>query len=64
MKLSADTAFLQRENEQLRAALIDERQRKEERKLLKAQELDARRRARAQAKLDRESRKLKQLPTG
>lgn len=29
MKLSADTAFLQRENEQLRAALIDERQRKE-----------------------------------
>ena len=107
MKLSADTAFLQRENEQLRAALIDERQRKEriqpgtlelsnnyhsgatfwspqkvrearhqykqkqrdheelqrqkaiavkareERKLLKAQELDTRRRARAQAKLDR-----------
>ncbi|KAG9382238.1 hypothetical protein A1F94_007892 [Pyrenophora tritici-repentis] len=29
MKLSADTAFLQRENEQLRAALTDERQRKE-----------------------------------
>jgi hypothetical protein len=111
MKLSADTAFLQRENEQLRAALIDERQRKEriqpgtlelsddyhggatfwsprkvrearhqyeqkqrdheelqrqkaiavkareERKLLKAQELDARRRARAQAKLDRERQK-------
>ncbi|EMD69886.1 hypothetical protein COCSADRAFT_214789, partial [Bipolaris sorokiniana ND90Pr] len=108
---SADTAFLQRENEQLRAALIDERQRKEriqpgtlelsddyhggatfwsprkvrearrqyeqkqrdheelqrqkaiavkareERKLLKAQELDARRRARAQAKLDRERQK-------
>ncbi|XP_014560773.1 hypothetical protein COCVIDRAFT_34090 [Bipolaris victoriae FI3] len=95
IKLSANTAFLQRENEQLQAALIDERQRKEriqpdtlelsddyhggatfwsprkvrearqqykqkqpdyeeeERKLLKAQELDARRRARAQVKLDR-----------
>ncbi|EDU45995.1 hypothetical protein PtrSN002B_011827 [Pyrenophora tritici-repentis] len=113
MKLSADTAFLQRENEQLRAALTDERQRKEriqpgtlelsddyhggatfwsprkvrearqqyeqkqrdyeesqyqkaiaieareERKLLKAQELDARRRARAEARLDRERQKAK-----
>ena len=29
MKLSADTAFLERENKQLRAALIDERQRKQ-----------------------------------
>ena len=29
MKLTADTVFLQRENEQLRAALIDERQRKQ-----------------------------------
>ncbi|KAF5844177.1 hypothetical protein GGP41_002281 [Bipolaris sorokiniana] len=101
MKLSADTTFLQRENEQLRAALMDEKQWKEriqpgtlelsdgyhggatfwsprkkqrdheesqrqkaitiearkERKLLKAQELDARRRARAQAKLDRERQK-------